>query len=70
MLVQRRMGLPDDYLATYLERIRAVTPEAIMKSAVDHIDVNALQIVVAGPVEILKPELEKLGWPVEVVDRD
>ena len=70
MLEYRRMGMPEDYLATYLEKIRAVTPEKIMKAAQDHVHLEKLQIVVAGPVEELKPQLETLGWPIEVVDND
>lgn len=70
MLVQRRMGLPDDYLATYLEKIRAVTPAMIMQAASDHIYPEKLQIVVAGPADELKPQLEALGWPIEVIESD
>ncbi|MBN1297696.1 insulinase family protein, partial [bacterium] len=69
MLDTRRKGLPDNYLATYLQNIRAVTPDTIMQAAANHIRPDALQIVIAGPVEALKPDLDKLGWPVEVVDR-
>lgn len=70
MLEHKRMGLPDDYLTTYLEKIRKVTPESIQALAAESIDLDKLQIVVSGPVDQLKPELEKLGWPIEVVDND
>ncbi|HPQ39464.1 MAG TPA: pitrilysin family protein [bacterium] len=70
MLVYRRMGMPEDYLATYLEKIRAVTPEMIMQAAADHIHPEMLQIVVAGPADVLKPKLETLGWPIEVIESD
>ena len=70
MLVNRRMGLPDDYLQTYLDNIRKVTPESIRKAASETIFPDKLQIVVAGPVDILKPELEKLALPLEIVTRE
>jgi len=70
ILAYKRMGLPDDYLEKYLDNIRSVTPEKIMQAAKEDIDLNKIQIVIAGPAETLKPELEKLGWPVEIVEQD
>ncbi len=69
MLINRRMGLPESYLRTYLENIRKVTPESIQKAAAETIFTDKLQIVVAGPADILKTELEKLGLPMEIVSR-
>ncbi|MCD4654351.1 insulinase family protein, partial [bacterium] len=69
-LVYKRMGMAPDYLAKYLDNIRAVTPEKIMQAAKDHIDLNKIQIIVVGPADTLKPELEKLGWPIEVIEKE
>lgn len=69
LLVHRRRGLPDDYLETYLENVRKVTPESIQQAAIDTIDLDKIQIIVSGPADILKPELEKLGLPLEVVNK-
>lgn len=69
MLINRRMGLPDDYLQTYLENIRKVTPDSIRTAVAETIFPDKIQIVVAGPADFLKPELEKLGLPVEVIAR-
>ncbi len=69
-LVYRRRGLPADYLETYLDYLREVTPESLKQAAQETIHLDKIQIIVAGPAEILKPELEKLGYPIEVVTRD
>jgi zinc protease len=69
LLVYRRRGLPDDYLETYLDNIRNVTPESLQQAAVETINLDAVQIIVAGPVDSLKPELETLGLPIEIINR-
>ena len=69
LLVHRRRGLPDDYLETYLENVRKVTPEGLQQAAIDTIDLDKIQIIVSGPADILKPELEKLELPIEAITK-
>jgi zinc protease len=61
-------GLPDDYHATYRERIRAVTPEVAWEAARRHVRPHEAQVVVVGDASSVAPALESLALgPVEVV---
>jgi zinc protease len=59
-------GLPRDSLDTYRGRVRAVTPEQTAAVARDLIDPPRATIVVVGPAETIRPQLEPFG-AVEVV---
>jgi zinc protease len=59
-------GLPRDSLDTYRGRVRAVTVEETSAVARELIDPARASIVVVGPAETLRPQLEPFG-PVEVV---
>jgi len=59
-------GLPPDSLDTYRGRVRAVTVEQTSAVARDLIDPARASIVVVGPAELLRPQLEPFG-DVEVV---
>jgi len=59
-------GLPRDSLDTFRTRVRAVTPEQVAKAAQDHLHPDRAAIVLVGPAEQLRPQVEDLG-PVEVV---
>jgi zinc protease len=64
--VQAAEGYPGDYLATYLDRVRAVTPadcQAVMKKYLRRGD---LTVFVLGPGDTLKAPLSAFG-AVEVV---
>ncbi len=59
--------LPSDYFDTYRARVRAVTAEDVLRVARTHLNPGQLQIVVVGPVEVLRGPLEALGvGPVSV----
>jgi zinc protease len=60
-------GLPRDSLDTYRARVRAVTPTQTAAVARELIDPDRASIVVVGPAEAIRPQLEALG-PVEVVE--
>jgi len=60
-------GLPPDSLDTYRHRVWAVTPEQTAAVARELIDPARCSIVVVGPAEALRPQLEPFG-PVEVVE--
>jgi len=59
-------GLPADSLDTYRRRVRDATPADAAAAAREHIHPQQLSIVVVGPAEALRSQLEPFG-PVEVV---
>jgi zinc protease len=59
-------GLPRDSLDTYRSRVRAVTTEQVAKAARDHLHPERAAIVLVGPAEQIRTQVEDLG-PVEVV---
>lgn len=58
-------GLPDDYFATFPERLREVTIADVQQAAQRFLAPERLVIAVAGPAAKLVPQLEPFG-PVEV----
>jgi zinc protease len=60
-------GLPRDSLDTFRSRVRAITPEQVAKAARDHLHPERAAIVLVGPAEQIRPQVEDLG-PVEVVE--
>ena len=61
-------GYPADYLDTYLDHIRAVGKDAVLKDAADRLKPDQSLILVVGPTS-LKKDLEAYG-PVEVRQPD
>lgn len=59
-------GLPEDSLDTYRARVRAVTPADAAREATRLFHPDRVAIVLVGPAEQLRPQVEDLG-PVEVV---
>ena len=59
--------LPQDSLDTYRGRIRATTSEDTARMASQLLHPDRAVIVLVGPAETLRPQLEQLG-PVEVVE--
>lgn len=59
-------GLPQDRLDTYRSRVLAVTPDQVATAARERLHPERAAIVVAGPAEALRAQLEGLG-PIEVV---
>ncbi len=59
-------GLPEDSLDTYRARVRAVSLEQATQAARDHVHPERAVILVVGPADALRPQLEAFG-PVEVV---
>ena len=60
-------GLPEDSLDTYRGRIRATTPEDVAAIAPELLHPERVAIVVVGPADAIRPQLEGLG-AVEVVE--
>ena len=60
-------ALPEDSLDTFRSRVRAVTPEDVVRVAQQYLHPERAAIVVIGPAKEIAPQLEGLG-PVEIVD--
>lgn len=65
----RLLGLGDDYLRTYRERLSAVTPEAARRAAADMITPDSAVIVVVGDGQAIYEKLASIA-PVRIVDVD
>lgn len=63
-------GYPEDYLATYLDKIQAVSAEDVQRAAQAHIDPDELVILVVGNQAELGDQLSSLGevHPVPLID--
>lgn len=62
-------GLPDDYYATYVDKILAVTPAEVQAAAEKQLQTDSVAVVIVGDVKVIRPKLEalKLG-PIKVVE--
>ncbi len=62
-------GLPDNYYATYVDRVLAVTPAEVQAAAQKYIQPESFAVVIVGDLKVIRPKLEalKLG-PITVVD--
>lgn len=61
------LGRPDNYQATLPQKYRALTPQALDAAARASIDPNRFVYVVVGNAATVRPQLDALGLPVEVV---
>lgn len=62
-------GLPDDYHATYRDRLRAVTLEETAEAGRKHVRPEEMSIVVVGDADEIRAPLEELDLgPVEVLE--
>lgn len=59
------LGIPEDYLFQYQKGIEAVTPEQVLEAARRHLHPSLQTAVVAGDAAKIRPQLEKLGWPIQ-----
>jgi zinc protease len=59
-------GLPEDSLDTYRARVVATTTEDVNRQARERLHPDRIALVVVGPAEALREQLEAFG-PVEVV---
>ena len=55
-------GLPEDYLATFVQRVNAVTPEQVSEMARKYLPEEKMTLVVVGDLEVVRPQLEDLEW--------
>jgi zinc protease len=61
-------GLPDDFFASYRDRIRAVSPQDVLAAGREVLDPGKMVVVVVGEAEAVRGPLEDLGvGPVDVI---
>lgn len=61
-------GLPEDYHATYRDRVREVTPDSALEAARRNLRPDEIAVVIAGDADEIRGPLEALDLgPVEVV---
>jgi predicted Zn-dependent peptidase len=58
-------GRPDNYYETIAAKYQALTPGAVDQALAQLLDPNALVFVVVGDAATVKPQLAKLGLPVQ-----
>jgi zinc protease len=63
-------GRPVDFWSTWPERIRDVSTERANEAAKPFCDLSRYQIVVAGDASSTTQQLQALGMPVSLLDRD
>lgn len=54
-------GLPEDYLATYVQRVYAVTPQDVQEMAAKYIQDGRAAIVVVGDLKVVKDQVATYG---------
>lgn len=57
----KMVGLGDDYLERYVERIAAVTREALRDAAEQYFRPEQYSIIAVGDADVLRPQLESFG---------
>jgi zinc protease len=54
-------GLPKDYLATYVKRVLAVTPDDVQRMAKKYLDDPRMTLVIAGDRKAIEAQIEPFG---------
>ncbi len=62
------LGRPDDYYETLEGKYRALTAASLDQAARTALDPKAFVWIVTGDAAKIRPQLEKLGLPIEVVE--
>ena len=68
IVVNQRLGRPDDYYSTIATRWRAIDATALDAAARQWLSADGLTFVVVGDRKVVEPQLSGLGLPVEVVE--
>jgi zinc protease len=63
------LGYPSDYMKTYPEQVRKVTPEAVKAAAAKYLHPDRMLYLVVGKTEGVKPAVSTLG-PVQTLALD
>jgi len=64
----RLLGLPDDYVLRYRERLAAVTKPQLAAAAREHFTTDKMTVLVVGDGPALLPKLKALGLLVRIMD--
>ena len=64
----RLLGLPDDYVIRYRERLAAVTDAQLTAAARSHFTTDRMVVLVVGDGPTILPKLKALGLPIRIVD--
>jgi len=62
------LGKPDNYYETLAPKYRALTPASLDQAARAALDPKGFIWIVVGDAAKIRPQLEKLGMPIEVVE--
>ena len=62
------LGKPDNYYETLAPEYRSLTPQKLDQAARSALDPKGFTWIVVGDAAKVRPQLEKLGTPIEVVD--
>ncbi len=68
MLNIEMLQRPDNYYETLAPEYRALTPALLDRAARSALDPKGFTWIVVGDAAKLRPQIEKLGMPIEVVD--
>lgn len=61
-------GLDDDWFASYRDRVRGITPEAVLAAARAHVHPERMLVLALGDAKLIRTPLEALGLgPVQVL---
>ena len=61
-------GLPDDYFSNQVARFEAVTLEDVQRVAAEHVDPEALSILVVGDRKLIEGPMRELNLPIVYLD--
>ena len=67
IVVNDRLGRPDDYYATLPARYRAIDATALDGAAARFLQPDGMTFVVVGDRKVVEPQLKALGMPVDIV---
>ncbi|MFT8736017.1 MAG: pitrilysin family protein [Zymomonas mobilis] len=70
MMTLNRFGRPDTYFDSLASRYRGLTVATLDATARRWLDANKLLWVVVGDANVVKPQLEKTGMPIETMSAD
>ena len=60
--------LPDDHFARFPDRLAELSLEDVQQAASDLLDIDHLNIVIAGDAAVVEPGLRDLGIPIVPID--
>lgn len=67
---QQLYGLPSDYLQTYRDHVDAITVEDVHRVANEHLDPDAISIVIVGDAGEILPQVREYASRIEIFDTD